>query len=113
MTADLDDPDGLGGFWQWYDELNPALRAQVIGPVLARLRAFLLRDFVSAPCATRSPASTWARSSTAGSCSSASPKASSARTPPGCSARSILAPVWQAATARAATAPEASAATPP
>ncbi|MFC0532125.1 type IV secretory system conjugative DNA transfer family protein [Phytohabitans kaempferiae] len=46
MTAELDDPAGLSGFWQWYDELNPALRSQVIGPVLARLRAFLLRDFV-------------------------------------------------------------------
>jgi hypothetical protein len=46
MTADLDDPEGLDGFWQWYDEMTPALRSQVIGPVLARLRAFLLRDFV-------------------------------------------------------------------
>ncbi|MEV6491955.1 type VI secretion protein, partial [Actinoplanes sp. NPDC051633] len=46
MTVGLDDPAGLSGFWQWYDELTPGLRAQVIGPVLARLRAFLLRDFV-------------------------------------------------------------------
>jgi hypothetical protein len=46
MTVELDDPDGLAGFWQWYDDLTPALRSQVIGPVLARLRAFLLRDFV-------------------------------------------------------------------
>ena len=46
MTVELDDPAGLHGFWQWYDEMNPALRAQVIGPVLARLRSFLLRDFV-------------------------------------------------------------------
>ncbi len=46
LTVDLDDPEGLDGFWQWYDELTPALRSQVIGPVLARLRAFLLRDFV-------------------------------------------------------------------
>ena len=46
MTADLDDPEGLSGFWQWYDEMTPALRSQVIGPVLARLRSFLLRDFV-------------------------------------------------------------------
>ncbi|MFI7208049.1 type IV secretory system conjugative DNA transfer family protein [Micromonospora aurantiaca (nom. illeg.)] len=46
MTVDLDDPDGLHGFWQWYDDLSPALRSQIIGPVLARLRAFLLRDFV-------------------------------------------------------------------
>jgi hypothetical protein len=46
LTVDLDDPEGLAGFWVWYDEMTPALRAQVIGPVLARLRAFLLRDFV-------------------------------------------------------------------
>src|SRR5918995_4302127 len=46
MVVDLDDPEGLSGFWQWYDAMNPALRSQVIGPVLARLRAFLLRDFV-------------------------------------------------------------------
>ena len=46
LTVDLDDPEGLSGFWQWYDEMTPALRSQVIGPVLARLRSFLLRDFV-------------------------------------------------------------------
>jgi hypothetical protein len=42
----LNDPEGLKGFWTWYDSMNDGLRAQVIGPVLARLRAFLLRDFV-------------------------------------------------------------------
>jgi hypothetical protein len=46
FTAGLTDPEGLGGFWQWYDSMNHAARAPVIGPVLARLRAFLLRDFV-------------------------------------------------------------------
>jgi hypothetical protein len=46
FTQGLDDPDGLGGFWVWYDNINEMLRGQVIGPVLARLRAFLLRDFV-------------------------------------------------------------------
>jgi hypothetical protein len=46
MTVDLDDPDGLAGFWQWYDSMSDGVRAQVIGPVLARLRAFVLRDFV-------------------------------------------------------------------
>ncbi len=46
FTHDLSDPEGLGGFWAWYDTMNEGLRAQVIGPVLARLRAFLLRDFV-------------------------------------------------------------------
>jgi hypothetical protein len=46
FTHDLSDPEGLGGFWVWYDSMNEGMRAQVIGPVLARLRAFLLRDFV-------------------------------------------------------------------
>ncbi|GGN94069.1 hypothetical protein GCM10010112_83020 [Actinoplanes lobatus] len=46
FTHHLTDPEGLGGFWNWYDSMNEGLRAQVIGPVLARLRAFLLRDFV-------------------------------------------------------------------
>ncbi|MEV0734094.1 DUF87 domain-containing protein [Polymorphospora sp. NPDC050346] len=46
FTADLDDPAGLKGFWEWYEATPPPLRAQVIGPVLARLRSFLLRDFV-------------------------------------------------------------------
>lgn len=40
------DQASLGAFWTWYDELGPAFRSQVIGPVLARLRAFLLRGFV-------------------------------------------------------------------
>ncbi|WP_426502842.1 type IV secretion system DNA-binding domain-containing protein [Dactylosporangium sp. McL0621] len=46
FTADLDDPEGLRGYWEWFESTPPPLRAQVIGPVLARLRAFLLRDFV-------------------------------------------------------------------
>lgn len=46
FTHGLDDPDGLAGFWTWYDSINESFRGQVIAPVLARLRAFLLRDFV-------------------------------------------------------------------
>jgi hypothetical protein len=46
FTVGLDDPEGLHGYWQWYDSMSPPMRAQVIGPVLARLRQFLLRDFV-------------------------------------------------------------------
>ncbi|GIJ12756.1 helicase HerA domain-containing protein [Micromonospora andamanensis] len=46
FTHGLDDPDGLAGFWLWYDGINEQFRGQVIAPVLARLRAFLLRDFV-------------------------------------------------------------------
>ncbi|GIH02903.1 hypothetical protein Rhe02_09700 [Rhizocola hellebori] len=46
FTEGLEDPDGLGGYWTWYDSINETFRGQVIAPVLARLRAFLLRDFV-------------------------------------------------------------------
>jgi hypothetical protein len=46
FTSDLDDPEGLLGFWQWFESTPPPLRSQVIGPVLARLRSFLTRPFV-------------------------------------------------------------------
>lgn len=37
------DPLGLGGFWDWYDNLSVEAAAQVLGPVMNKLRAFLLR----------------------------------------------------------------------
>jgi hypothetical protein len=40
------DAVGLGGFWKWYESMGDAGRAQVVGPVMNKLRAFLLRDFV-------------------------------------------------------------------
>jgi hypothetical protein len=40
------DRAGLGGFWSWYEDLSEAGRTQVVGPVMNKLRAFLLRDFV-------------------------------------------------------------------
>jgi hypothetical protein len=44
-VARLDD-ELLAGFWASYDDLTPAGRATVIGPVMNKLRAFLLRPFV-------------------------------------------------------------------
>ena len=41
-----DDTVGLGGFWESYEAMSEANRAQVIGPLMNKLRAFLLRDFV-------------------------------------------------------------------
>ena len=46
VTADLHDPAGLGGFWQWFDSLPEGVRAQANGPVLGRLRKLLTRSFV-------------------------------------------------------------------
>jgi len=48
-TAGIEhDQAGLGGFWAWYEELSEAGQGQVVGPVMNKLRAFLLRDFVRA-----------------------------------------------------------------
>lgn len=45
FTADLDDPEGLRGFWEWYETAPIPLRSQVIAPLMSRLRSVLLRDF--------------------------------------------------------------------
>lgn len=46
----------LRGFWKWYEALGDAQRAQVVGPLLYKLRAFLLRptvrEIVAAPAST-------------------------------------------------------------
>lgn len=36
----------LAGFWAWYASLSPEARANAIGPVMNKLRHFLLRPFV-------------------------------------------------------------------
>ena len=43
VTANLNDPLGLGPFWEWYEALSPAESHQVIAPVMSRLRALLVR----------------------------------------------------------------------
>ncbi|MGP4115025.1 type IV secretory system conjugative DNA transfer family protein [Streptomyces sp. 4N509B] len=44
MIPGLKDPV-LKGFWAWYEALSDPAQAAVNGPVLNKLRAFLLRDF--------------------------------------------------------------------
>ncbi|MCI0689978.1 MAG: type IV secretion system DNA-binding domain-containing protein [Sporichthyaceae bacterium] len=52
LVADLPrDEADLWGFWSWYDSLTVALRSQVVGPVLSRIRTFTLRPFVRATVA--------------------------------------------------------------
>lgn len=43
MVAAVDDPVALEPFWAWYEAISPAERAQATGPVLNKLRTFLLR----------------------------------------------------------------------
>lgn len=42
------DPWGLSAFWAWFDGLSVQQRAQVLGPVMSKLRAFLLRPTMRA-----------------------------------------------------------------
>ena len=44
-TRHLDD-EVLAGFWTWYSGLSPEARSNAIGPVMNKLRHFLLRPFV-------------------------------------------------------------------
>ncbi|MCX4387318.1 type IV secretion system DNA-binding domain-containing protein [Micromonospora peucetia] len=106
MTVDLDDPAGLSGFWQWYDDLNPALRSQVIGPVLARLRAFLLRDFVKRTMRYPKSSFDMGKILDGGALLVRIPKGQLGEDTSKLLGSLILAQVWQAATARAKTAPE-------
>jgi TraM recognition site of TraD and TraG len=48
LVSQLEDPVGLEPFWAWYQGLSEAVRAQAIGPLLNKLRAFLLRGPVRA-----------------------------------------------------------------
>ena len=43
LTGRIDDPIALGPFWAWYEAMSDAERAAAVGPVLNKLRAFLLR----------------------------------------------------------------------
>ncbi|MER7894298.1 DUF87 domain-containing protein [Micromonospora sp. NPDC094482] len=106
MTVHLDDPAGLAGFWQWYDELNPGLRSQVIGPVLARLRAFLLRDFVKRTMRYPTSSFDMGKVLDGGALLVRIPKGQLGEDTSKLLGSLVLAQVWQAATARAKVAPE-------
>jgi Type IV secretion-system coupling protein DNA-binding domain len=103
MTADLDDPEGLSGFWQWYDEMTPALRSQVIGPVLARLRSFLLRDFVKQSMGHPRSSFDMAKVLDGGVLLARLPKGALGEETSRLMGSLILAKVWQTASARATT----------
>jgi Type IV secretion-system coupling protein DNA-binding domain len=50
LTAGVRD-QVLRDFWGWYEEMSPASRAHAIGPLMNKLRAFLLRKFAHAAIA--------------------------------------------------------------
>ncbi|MFD2415011.1 type IV secretory system conjugative DNA transfer family protein [Amycolatopsis pigmentata] len=50
-ACDQINDDVLRGFWSWYDQLSEPSRAQVIAPLMNKVRSFLLRPFVRAAIA--------------------------------------------------------------
>src|SRR5215472_4033910 len=50
LTAGVRD-QVLKDFWGWYEEMSPASRAAAVGPLMNKLRAFLLRRFAHAAIA--------------------------------------------------------------
>ncbi len=43
LTANLDDPLGVEGFWAWYESISEQQRLAAIGPVMNKLRVVLMR----------------------------------------------------------------------
>ncbi|MEU8007476.1 type IV secretion system DNA-binding domain-containing protein [Catellatospora sp. NPDC049111] len=101
FTHDLDDPEGLRGFWDWYETTPPPLRAQVIGPVLARLRSFLLRDFVRRTLGTPTSSFDMGTVLDGGILLARLPKGALGEETTRLLGSFVLASTWQAATARA------------
>jgi hypothetical protein len=48
VLADLDDPLGLGPDWQWFENLSPREQANVISPLLNKVRQFTARPTIRA-----------------------------------------------------------------
>jgi energy-coupling factor transporter ATP-binding protein EcfA2 len=99
----LDDPVGLGGFWAWYEQQSPAAQAQLVGPIMTRLRAFLLRGFVRDVVGAPTSSFDMAAVLDGGICLARVPKGLLGDDTARLLGSFVVARVWQAATARART----------
>jgi hypothetical protein len=100
-TAGFSDRSGLGGFWEWYEDLSEAGRSQVVGPVMNKLRAFLLRDYVRAVMGPVRSSFSMARVLDGGVLLARVSKGSLGEEASRLLGSFVLASVWQAATYRA------------
>ena len=91
----------MKGFWEWYESTPAPLRAQVIGPVLARLRSFLLRDFVKDTLGVATSSFDMGKVLDGGILIARLPKGQIGEETAKLMGSFVLASVWQAATARA------------
>jgi hypothetical protein len=92
---------GLGGFWTSYQQMSEANRAQVIGPVMNKLRAFLLRDFVRQVVGRPDPSFDMGQVLDGGVCLVRVPKGILGEETARLLGSFVVAKVWQTATHRA------------
>nr|WP_229686867.1 type IV secretion system DNA-binding domain-containing protein [Longimycelium tulufanense] len=92
----------LRGFWDWYDQLSDAARAQATAPLLNKLRAFLLRPFVVKAIAAGGSTVDMSTVLDGGLCLARIPKGSLGEDTTRLLGSLIVAQAWQATTARAA-----------
>ena len=102
LTKGLSDPAGLGGFWSWYDGLSDAGQAQVIGPVMNKLRAVLTRRFAADLLGSAQSTFSLAKVLDGGILLARLPKGILGDDTCRLVGSLLLAGIWQAATARAA-----------
>lgn len=103
----IGDPVGLGGFWTWYEGLSDGERGRVVGPVMNKLRAFLLRPFVRSVVGGAASSFDMGKVLDGGLCLVRVPKGTLGEETARLLGSFVVARVWQAATARARLAQDA------
>ena len=102
LTAGVRDPV-LAGFWTWYEQLSEASRAHAIGPLMNKLRAFLLRSFARQAIAAGPSTFTMTQVlDRGGLCLARLPKGTLGEETAQLVGSFIVAATWQAASRRAA-----------
>jgi len=101
FTADLNDPEGLRGFWEWYETAPIPQRSQVIAPLLSRLRSVLLRPFPRRVFGAAKSSFDMSRVLDGGILLARLPKGQIGEETARLMGSFVLASAWQAATARA------------
>jgi len=101
LAAGLSERSGLKGFWDAYDALTPAGQAQVIGPIMNKLRAVLARRFARDLFGSATSSFTMREVLSGGVLVARLPKGSLGEDTSRLVGALLVARVWQAATARA------------
>jgi hypothetical protein len=91
----------LKTFWDWYEQMSPPSRAAATAPLLNKLRAFLLRDFVRKTVATGATSIDMGKVLDGGLCLVRLPKGVLGDETVRLLGSFIVAKTWQAAAARA------------